>query len=280
MTDDAAPVESKSHKRYAKGWNRDLHPDVTGGLVPQSRHLFGAVRGLGTESILDSYVDVVRDQSTTSECVGFASARIVHMRCAIMGTRIAWPSTAFIYALARMQALAHPEDALSDSGSQPYLAVQVMQEWGIPSDADFPFDPATVNDKPTLRKAEEAASFILSGIYRIDLVGASRVAAVQQALDNKFPVMLGVQVDQAFEDYSGDAPVTAPNPAGLLGGHMLPLTGYTTKTGSVSRELLFRGVNSWSEGWGDKGFFWATPAWLEDENAGDIYVCTVSAAAQ
>jgi Papain family cysteine protease len=268
----------ESRGRFCKGWTRDTHPTVLAGKVPSARSLLGARRfGVGSfpgAASMEQYVDVVRDQLNTSACVGEASARVISVRCAAMGTPIPYPSILGIYGGARTLGLATPDAPLEDTGSQPYLAVQWMQKYGVASEAQYPFDPAKVNDKLTLDELGDAAAFLINGIYRIDATGADRVAEVQQALAANHPVMLGVEVDQAFEDYNGKGAVTAPNPDGFLGGHMLPLIGYQTSTAGA---VTFRGVNSWNTSWGDNGFFWADSAWLEDPNAGDFYIMTVNA---
>jgi hypothetical protein len=256
--------------QFGKGYVKDIH-DVRDWSL---RKLFGAMRAPAVPTAtLEQFVDVVRDQGQTSCCVGFAFARAVQLRCAAMGVPIQWPSPSAIYTEARAYELSSPTADLTDTGCAPRDAIKGMAEWGIPTDASWPFDPATIDDKPDLGELEAASAAVLHDYFRIDTLGAERVLDVRSALSQGYPVAIGVEVDNAFEAYAGTGAVTAPDPANLLGGHMLCLVGYQTNANGTTR---VRGVNSWSVNWGDRGFFWADEAWLTDTNATDLWVITSS----
>jgi hypothetical protein len=244
--------------------------------LPGARSLFGARRGANPASAdLTKYVDEVWDQEQASACVGFATSRAVMVRCAVMGTPIARPSRVAPYTWARAAERAGASVPLQDQGCEPADAVAGIAKWGICSDAVWPFDMATINDEPTLEDLEDSAIVLISGSYSIDTEGADRLNDVCQALAAGYPVTIGVQVDNAFEAYMGKGCVTAPIASQELGGHDLCLLGYETQ---ADGSIWVRGVNSWTSGWGDHGYFWADMAWLTDAGAGDLQVLTCSAA--
>jgi hypothetical protein len=249
---------------YGYGYLPDTH-DKTKDL--NVRHLLGARRGVPAGFSLEQYVSLtgVKDQGQTGSCVGQAFAMAVFIRCAVLGTPIPFPSPVNIYTVAR--GIDRPDftSALQDNGSMPNQAVRGMAEWGVTSNDKWPFDPATINDEPTWEELEDASVFELDGAYRIDTAAAERLADIQQALSSGFPVAIGLGVDQAFEDYMGGqnadgstATVTAPDPNGILGGHMLCLLGYKPD----GRRTIYRGIDSWGVAWGDGGLFWADEGFL------------------
>lgn len=258
---------------FGKGYHPDTH-DKSADL--SARALFGAIMRLPAEYSLESFMVGIYDQLQTSSCVGWAFAQAVMLRCAVVGTPIGLPSPEAIYLIARalerkLLGLTAAQSPLQDNGSQPSLAVQGMAELGIPSNLAWPFDPSTINTEPNLEELEVASAFKMQGAYRINSDGDQRVQDVKQAISSGYPVAIGTQVDQAFEDYSGgSAIITAPNPAHLLGGHMMHLVGYRS-------DGAFRGVNQWGGSWGDRGLYWADASFVMSQYLSDIYVITVGA---
>lgn len=236
----------------------------------------------------DGSAVLVRDQKTTSACVGFSLAEAIALRIAYLRAKAAraagilaaafpFPSPTGIYAVARAEERRDPANGkspstpLRDEGCQPGLAVQGLAEYGVPSSAAWPFDPATINAEPTWGELSAASAFILNGYYAITDTGAARILAVRQAIANGFPVPAGTDVDQPFEDCASDKPITAPI-GPLLGGHMISLIGYKPDPARVGR-YLFRILNHWSDQWGDAGLAWVTEEFvfaLSDLTAIDI----------
>ncbi|GAC1475548.1 MAG: C1 family peptidase [Vulcanimicrobiaceae bacterium] len=250
------------------GWKKDPHDARDW----SHKKLFGARRAaLPGEASYEGLIAEIWDQGATSSCVGQAIARAAMLRCAIQQTPIARPSAQGVYTIARAEARLLPSEKLVDEGSFPRLAMKGIQEYGVAEDREWPFDPGTINDDPDLLKLEDASAFILSGFYRVDSVGHDRALDVMQALSEGFPLVIGVSVDQAFEDASPTTIVTAPGTS--LGGHMLCLVGYDQK--GPNNTTRFRICNSWGPDWADHGFVWADEAWLTDKDADDIYAITV-----
>lgn len=261
---------------HGMGYKPDTHDKSKD---PNTRMLLGARSfQMPNEYSLEQYIDTVRDQLQTSCCVGFAFARGVHILMAALGTPILWPSPAAIYTVARAKERGSSSEPLQDEGSQPYLAVQGMlglkdDGWGIPSDRAWPFAEATIDDEPDLEELEVASGFDLTGFNRIDTTGSQRATDVRHALSMGYPVCVGTQVDNAFENYTKKAkPITAPDPNNLLGGHMICVVGYNA-------DGTFRVCNSWGPTWGDAGLFTADEKWIESEYMSDLYILTAASRA-
>jgi hypothetical protein len=101
--------------------------------------------------------------------------------------------------------------------------------------------------------------------------GASRALEVCNALAQGFPVVFGTVVDAAFQAGLWDGAVK-PAAGDPVGSHMMTVLGYWRPRGGLQWRIL----NSWGEGWGDKGLFWAEEDYLTDPRAGDFYLVQVS----
>ena len=70
------------------------------------------------------------------------------------------------------------------------------------------------------------------------------------------PILVGLTVDQTFDQATstgGNLDTFVPN--SVRGGHAVSLVGYT-----ASGRFILR--NSWGTTWGDKGFGYASPAYI------------------
>jgi hypothetical protein len=253
--------------RFGKGYHPDTHDKSKD--IP-ARALFGAIMRLPAEYSLEQFIAQIWDQGQTSACVGWAFAQAVMLRAAAAGTPIGLPSPVAWYTGARatersLAGLTPEQSPLQDNGSSPSIAVSAAQLMGIPSNVAWPFDPATINDEPDLEQLEIASAFKLVGAYRIDSSGSQRIQDVKQAISSGYPVAIGTSVDQAFEDYNGTGLIQAPDPANILGGHMMHLVGYRS-------DGSFRGVNQWGTSWGDSGLYWAAPGFVTSSLMSDLYV--------
>lgn len=259
--------------RFGLGYRPDTHDkskDVT------SRALLGAHVGAPGPSSLEKYGEI-HDQGPTSACVGFAFAQAVRIRCRVLGMDIPWPSPVCPYtgarALARQAQGLDPSTPLTDDGSEPTQAATWLQQFGIPSDTEWPFDPNTINDEADLAELEFASASVLQGLYRIPSIGAQRALDIKQALANDYPVVLGTQVDEAFMSWNPKiAPAaTAPVPAKIKGGHMLCVVAFLP-------DGRWRVANSWGTGpdpdgnpIGDHGIWTCDEAWIESDFVGDVF---------
>ena len=88
------------------------------------------------------------------------------------------------------------------------------------------------------------------------------------ALAAGFPVTMGINVTQAFEDGEWDVYDGASGP--ILGGHCVLCLGYL-----VGKGFLF--LNSWSSAWGrNGGFFWLSDRFVGSDEANDLCMVQVA----
>lgn len=191
----------------------------------------------------------VRDQGSTSSCVGQAVAmglHLAHLKAGARGCPVLSARAAYRYALG-------PSRDVADAGTWLRACVAAIRKIGIPSEAAW----AGVRDvlaPVSLAAAHDGVDrWGLRGYYRIP---KGDIGGVMLALAAGLPVVGGWQVGDRFLAYDGRGDV-APE-ADTRGGHALCLHGYD-QAESVPR---FWGVNSWGVGWGRTGHFSATSAWV------------------
>jgi hypothetical protein len=223
----------------------------------------------------------IMDQGQVGSCVGHATDGACETRLIIAGTPISHRSPVWVYDVARCIERARVNvgvpnqelPPLEDIGSMPSDAWTGIAKWGVAAYEDRPTSNRTANDEPKLGLVESASELILTGAFRIDSTGSSRIAAMKTALANGFPIAIAIQVDAAFEMWDGVNPIGAPDPRAILGGHYIYVTKYETLSNG---KVVFGGPNSWNIDWGDGGF------WLGDESfiagAEDIYAADVKVA--
>lgn len=231
----------------------------------------GAPRGLPVEATLEPYLRRVKDQGSSNSCVGQAIASAVDVRLRRLGATLAEPSSLASYTMARSEDRASAADRLSDWGCSPRTAMRALRDRGLPSEADWPFALTEVNEELPWDVHQRASAGRVTSWHRVMSEGASRALEVCNALAQGFPVVFGTVVDAAFQAGLWDGAVK-PAAGDPVGSHMMTVLGYWRPRGGLQWRIL----NSWGEGWGDKGLFWAEEDYLTDPRAGDFYLVQVS----
>ncbi len=285
---DTTPLPRTPGRKYGKGYVADHKVGHDRSKDLSIRHLLGGSTNVLREASLEQLISDVWDQRQTSSCTGHAFGRASQLRLlrlaqdAGVALSVPKPSVTFIYQCGVAAGNPSPNDPLVDQGASPSLVMRGMAVQGVPPDSACPaggFDAAYdadslahefVTDEPDMEALAEASTFVLQGWYRIDEGTDQTVQDVAQALAAGYPVVVGVEVDQAFEDQDGTKVCPPCGPASL-GGHMLCIVGYRT---NARGELEFRVCNSWGPGWADHGLFWASAAWLKSGT--DLFAITVT----
>lgn len=252
-----APLRRTPKRGFAMGHKALALPSV---ILP-ARAKFGANRiRLASNADLSAYVDYIRDQNPTEQCVGMGLARNVHVAaqfakfgCANPGA-MPYPSSQGIYDLAREEEGTGP---LVDEGSSPGLALQaLLQDVGVPLERDWPIDPAKINTFLPVDVLAKSIAMKVTAAYAIDSQSTQRSDDCAQALLANHAFTIAIQVGDAYESCSSETPVTAiPANVQSFGGHDIPIVGFKTVNGR--RQWLSPG--SWGTGWGFGGW-----AWLDD----------------
>lgn len=246
----------------ATGYRPDPH------VVVQRRpkfHLLKAGRGLGvsplplaTNNRAHMAPSVggpgILQQGNTNACEGHAHASGVTLRYAIQGTPIPLASPICIYQGALMlQRGTNPDGTLPplrDDGTEPSLIIQAMRQWGIASAAkwgNFPADPATICNEPTLAQLETAGDFELTGAYFLESSGDQFCTDLMTALAAGYVCTGAIAASgAAFQSYSGGVLPALDNAV----DHATLWVDYSWDGSNLS-SLVVYGVNSWGEGWGE-----------------------------
>lgn len=198
---------------------------------------------------------IVRDQGSTSSCVGQALAAAAEIA---IGHKARFSAIA-AYTIARMLERDRWQDQLTDQGSYPLLATLGLQRHGfVAKNWD------DVNSELPLDLLENGVTHKLTQYYRIP--GPGSFEGIRRSLAAGNAVTLAVTVDQSFDGTDGHWPVPAPS-GPSRGSHYVCAVGY----GPDGIKIL----NSWSSGWGAAGYAWLSPERVEHETTKDRQVIDV-----
>lgn len=267
--------------RSGTGFQPDTHATHDG----SARDFLGAQQGTpgGPVRFLAS-IGGVGDQQQTESCVGWSFVECIALRAAALGLSLPRGSELGVRNLAlelELVALGTPGLALTDRGAQPSLAVQGIRQFGLPSQAAFPFDPAQAARRlglGDLESADKTVPLFVKGFYGITDDGDARITQIRQALAADIPVALAV--------YSGSAAFQAPNDPdmnptsrGIIGAplsyrspdHMVELVD--VRDGDQGAEFLI--LNHWGRQWGTDGLAWCDESLVQVSSA--LYVIDIEA---
>lgn len=215
---------------------------------------------------LDALVPEILDQGSCGSCV--ANAVAYALRAAMIRTGGGLPpfaSRLFLYYFARAVDGATEEDV----GTYFRAAFKVIGRLGFCPETAWTYDdgPEKFKRMPSADATRLAHDQITGfGYRRIDSTGAQRCLDIRTALEARYLVVFGTQVSDKFAGWhAGDAPLPPPGDREtILGGHGLTLAGQGPG--------FFEGPNSWTEGYGDRGWFRMTDAYIEDPRSRDFWI--------
>jgi C1A family cysteine protease len=163
-----------------------------------------------------------------------------------------------------------------DDGAQLRDVMKAMVLFGVPPEKYWPYHITKFNDEPSNFCYAFAQNYQALKYYRLDPAGTSptaALAAIKKNLASALPAIFGFSVYSSIPPL-GDGKGEIPFPEkcdSLEGGHAVLAVGYddSKKIGKTKGALLIR--NSWSEGWGDKGYGWLPYAYVEQGLADDFW---------
>ena len=165
-----------------------------------------------------------------------------------------------VYYLARE--LMTPPECTKDDGAYISFVFDVMRRFGVPPEADWPFDLSKLFTPPSWRAMRQAYLCKLTAFYKILSGGQERVQAVQECLRAGNPVVFGTTVGDNWTDYQAGQVLHLPT--SVTGRHATVLVGLQGNT--------FIGENSWGTGWGDRGFYLMDPSVVAATESGEFWV--------
>ncbi len=192
---------------------------------------------------LDSLVYRIKDQGQCGTCVGQAVSSATEtgykQKQSLPGKGL---SSLYVYSRSKQ------EDGIPEiQGTYPRVALKIAQKEGIAPESIFPYSSLTVCNKPPIPSAQVIA---LAGAFKIKAYARLwTLDEIKQVLAAGKIVVAGILVTNSFVSWDGKGTIGVPEGT-IYGGHAVVFCGYDDSRKAV------RGLNSWGEKWGDKGFFW------------------------
>lgn len=201
----------------------------------------------------------VLNQLQQGSCVGHGTVGIVMANQQKQGEAVVIPSRAFVYYVARL--LEGTQD--SDSGAEVRDGVKAVVRWGVPTEAEFPYNPDVYNVAPS-NAVYSAATKEQALVYE-----AVKYGRLRQAISSGYPFVFGFTVYTSFESDAVSQTGIMPMPGAgeqIVGGHCVWAYGYNNQTKTI------RCRNSWGADWGDKGDFHMPFAYFDAGLCSDYWV--------
>lgn len=200
----------------------------------------------------------IGDQRTTGSCVGWASTDGVLRYHLVKKGKIAKPGLLSI----RMtwmgsketdEFTSRPETFIEAAGTSLKAAMEILRKYGSVPESLLPFliNTTMYTGNPDTFFAN-AATRKIGSYYNL----AKNLATWRQWLATVGPFMAGLSVDATWDNATatkGKLDTFQPNT--VRGGHAVCVVGYTT-----DKRFIIR--NSWGTAWGDKGFGYASEAYI------------------
>jgi hypothetical protein len=153
------------------------------------------------------------------------------------------------------------------TGTYIRLAFDVLHHFGICLEKYWPYDQSKWDQLPSLIAMRKATSRKIKAYYRITETGKDRSPALLKALQANHPIVFGTIIDQAFMGYKGKGAIGIPT-GKTIGGHAMLCVGYDSQRGFIVK-------NSWGSSWGDGGFAYFSPEYMDWNKTWDIWVPTL-----
>lgn len=265
---EAELLTTPPNNRY--GWLPD-RPDANDYPVPEK---YKAIRIPSSIDLRASgFTSRIKDQDGLGSCTGNGIARNFEFAMRRQGQVMSDRSRLFIYYLEReMEGTIN-----SDSGAFIRDGLKVVEKFGAPSEELWPYNVPAFMQRPPQQAFDEALTHQALSYHSVK---SNSMRAVKQVLAAGSPIVLGFSVYRFFEDTGPTGEVRIPSDpsqyGSLLGGHCVAIEGYDQLKINPKRTVYGIGANSWSETWGDKGYFYMPLKWLCDlRNADDFWTILI-----
>ena len=219
----------------------------------QSSGLFGAPR-LPRKVDYSSETLPVGNQESTGSCVGWATSYLrAWLQRQSTGSSIRY-SARFVW-IAAKEIDPWPLNIMFDgAGTKIRDAFKIMRTHGITRDRLWPFSALLPDSRNEQRIKQDALRHRIGSYYTLVDNNERR-----QSLAKVGPFVIGVPVYSNWSAIGSDGFV--PNPAGAQrGGHAILVVGYDDD------RKRFKFQNSWSTGWGDRGYGYISYSWMESHS--------------
>ena len=212
----------------------------------------------------------VNDQGSTGSCVGWASTDGVMRyqlvtagkldKTALLSPRFTWMASKETDTIT-----SRPQSFIEEAGTMLKAAMDICRKYGV-----VPMDLLPFNITASLYAGDENTFYATAAQRRAASYFNLQKSPVQWRswIANNGPILAGLMVDATWDN----ATATKGNldvfqPATTRGGHAVCIVGYTKD------RFIIR--NSWGENWGDKGFAYASEAYINGAFFSESYGVTL-----
>ena len=125
-------------------------------------------------------------------------------------------------------------------------ALGLLRREGVAPLSSFPYSESNCTALPSAVVKQQAKEFAIADWRRVN---AQDDVEIQTQIASGFPVLIGMMVDEGFQNLRGNSIYT--NKSGKLsGGHAMVVVGYDEDISA------YKVINSWGTEWGNGGFGW------------------------
>jgi C1A family cysteine protease len=235
-----------------------------------------AAGALGAPAALPQKVDLrqpwwtVGDQLNTGSCVGWATTDSVLRYLLVQANRLQKNellSPRFVWMSAKEtdEFTSRPETFIEGAGTSLKAAADIVRKYGVVLDALLPFRINTL-----MYVGNENALFAAASTRRAANyfnLGKNQ-AQWKNWLATRGPILAALSVDATWDNATSTAGrLDTFQPGTVRGGHAIGIVGYTPD------RFIIR--NSWGPAWGDKGFGYASSAYINDAFFAESYGITL-----
>jgi len=203
-------------------------------------------------------------QYSTSTCVAQATCKALEIKRIMLKGHDAHIdlSRLAVYWFARNLML--PKETKVDSGTYISHAFDAMRRFGVPPEADWPWDESKIFDPPSWSAMRKAYVSRIDSFYKIRSTGKDRINMVIEALQAGNPVVFGTYVNTSWYQHKRNDVLKPISKADSTGRHATVLVGFV--------DGKFIGENSWGKIWGDGGFYYMDPSVIAHDGTRDLWV--------
>jgi C1A family cysteine protease len=210
---------------------------------------------LPTKVDLSSNMPSVYDQENIGSCVFNAIAGGFEYLLPIEKKENFMPSRLFAYFNYREK----EGNIQEDTGATIRGGFKICAKLGFCKETNWPYDKNFFTTKPSIKAYNEGLNHQILKYERI-----RHLYDMKECLAEGYPFVAGIKIYTSFESSTvaktGIVPMPDIEKEELFGGHAVLVVGYDDTTSMVKVR------NSWSEKWGDKGYFYLPYHFITDIN--------------
>jgi len=200
----------------------------------------------------------IGDQQTTGSCVGWASTDGVARYLMVKAGKLAQdeqlsPRCTWMASKETDEFTRRPQTFIEGAGTSLKASMEFLRKYGAVPDSLLPFHVTTamyLGNEDTFYAT--AATRRIASYFNL----GKNFADWRQWLATQGPIMAALNVDETWDNAKENkGKLNTFKPDTTRGGHAVCIVGYT-----ADKRFIVR--NSWGRGWGDKGFGYASEAYI------------------